>query len=296
MGIDVLGLDYVFDPSKRLYWVYLLSSAFIAVIYLHVRPKRLSFVFSRHIWWHKSARLDYLYFMLSSLIKLSLLIPFVMSAEEMTRFLYTQMALHFDYVEIHLPQTIIIALYTFSIFIVSDFTRYWLHRWLHTVKFLWRFHRVHHSARVLTPFTFYRVHPVENFLFGVRYALSSGFVTALFIYLFGTHIHSVDILGVNAFVVVFMALGSNLRHSHVALKFYSFIEYVLMSPAQHQLHHANATMDKNYGGSLSVWDYMFGSLALSSRTKMTRFGLKAEQMKSYESIWGLFMTPFGRKQ
>lgn len=292
----MLGFEYLLDPTKRLYWVYLLSSALMAVWYLHVNPKRLAFVFSRHIWWHKSARLDYLYFMLSSFIKLSLLIPFVMSAEEMTRFIYTQMALHLEYVEWHLPRGIIVFLYTLCLFVMSDFTRYWLHRWLHTVKFLWRFHKVHHSARVLTPFTFYRVHPVENFLFGVRYALSSGFVSAMFIYLFGSHIQSFDILGVNAFVMIFMALGSNLRHSHVEFKFYTWVEYVFMSPVQHQLHHANATMDKNYGGSLAFWDFLFGTLALSSRTKMTRFGLRKEQMKSYESLFGLLVTPFRREQ
>ena len=116
------------------------------------------------------------------------------------------------------------------------------------------------------------------------------------IYLFGSHIQSFDILGVNAFVMIFMAFGSNLRHSHVKFKFYTWIEYVFMSPVQHQLHHANATMDKNYGGSLAFWDFLFGTLALSSRTKMTRFGLRKEQMKSYESLLGLLVTPFRREQ
>ncbi len=294
MATDFFGIEYLVDPSKRIYWVYLLTSFLIAVGYLYTQPKKLSFVLSSKIWWHPSAKLDYLYFLIISLIKVSLLIPIVLSAEDVTNYVYTQMALHFEYVELDISYEVMIVLYTLCIFVVSDFTRYWLHRWLHTVKFLWRFHKVHHSARVLTPITFYRVHPVENLLFGIRFALSSGVVTAIFIYLFGSQIQSVDILGVNGLVVIFMAIGSNLRHSHVALRFYSWIEYIFISPAQHQLHHANKTMNKNYGGSFAFWDWMFGTLAISSQTKISKFGLREEQMKEYQSIFGLLFTPFRR--
>lgn len=294
--IDSFGLEYLLDPSKRIYWVYLLTSALIAALYLYFHPKRIRFIFSSTLWWHKSARVDYLYFMVVSLIKVSLLVPIVLSAEDVTRFVYTQMALHFEYVELDFSYETTMILYTLSLFIASDFTRYWLHRWLHTVPLLWRFHRVHHSARVLNPLTFYRVHPVENLLFGVRFALTSGVVTALFIYLFGSEITTYDILGVNGFVMIFMAIGSNLRHSHIRLQFYNWLEYIFISPAQHQIHHANKTMNKNYGGSLAIWDLIFGSLALSSTTKMGRFGLRKKQMKNYESILGLLTMPFRRQQ
>jgi len=33
------------------------------------------------------------------------------------------------------------------------------------VPFLWEFHKVHHSANVLTPITAFRVHPVDTWLF-----------------------------------------------------------------------------------------------------------------------------------
>lgn len=294
--IDSLGLDYLLDPSKRVYWVYLLTSAFIGIAYLYNKPKKLAFAFSSTLWWHKSARVDYLYFIFSSLIKIAILVPLVISSEDVTRFIYTKMALHFEYIELDFSYETVMILYTLSLFIASDFTRYWLHRWLHTIPLLWRFHRVHHSARVLNPLTFYRVHPIENLLFGLRFALTSGVVTAIFIYLFGSELTTYDILGVNGFVVIFMAFGSNLRHSHIRLRFYNWIEYIFISPAQHQIHHANKTMNKNYGGSLAIWDAMFGSLALSNTTKRGRFGLKREQMKNYESISGLLITPFRRQQ
>jgi sterol desaturase/sphingolipid hydroxylase (fatty acid hydroxylase superfamily) len=292
---ETLPWDYLSDPSKRLYWLYLATSAAIAVLFLAGNLRRLAHAFSASIWWHPSARLDYGYFVVSLLIKSFIIVPLVVGAGEVTRWVYTFLATHVEYIDMDMGYENVILLYTLSLFVVSDFTRYWLHRWLHTIPLLWRFHRVHHSARVLNPLTFYRVHPVENILFAFRYALSAGVVSGVFIFLFGS-IEMIDLLGVNAFVVMFMALGSNLRHSHVALGFPAWIERFVSSPAQHQLHHANATMDKNYGGALSVWDALFGTLALSSRTKITRFGLRREQMKHYGSVWALLIQPFRRVQ
>ncbi len=291
MAIETLPWDYLSDPSKRIYWLYLATSAAIAVLFLAGNHKKPSYAFSAKIWWHPSARLDYTYFLLSFAIKALVIVPLVIGAGEVTRWVYTFLATHFEYIEIEMSYETVMIWYTVSLFVVSDFTRYWLHRLLHTVPLLWRFHKVHHSARVLNPLTFYRVHPVENILFGFRYALSAGVVSGVFIFLFGS-IEMIDLLGVNAFVVAFMALGSNLRHSHVALSFPTWIERVISSPAQHQLHHAQKSMNKNYGGALSLWDSLFGTIALSSRTKMSRFGLRREQMGEYQSIWDLLIIPF----
>ena len=45
---------------------------------------------------------------------------------------------------------------------------------MHRIPFLWRFHQIHHSAEVLTPLTFHRIHPVESLLYDVRGALVTG--------------------------------------------------------------------------------------------------------------------------
>ena len=43
---------------------------------------------------------------------------------------------------------------------------YWLNHYVpHRVPFLWEFHKVHHSATVLTPLTNFRVHPVYMCIF-----------------------------------------------------------------------------------------------------------------------------------
>ena len=248
---------------------------------------------SSKLWLHPSAKLDYYYFFISYFINIFLLVPFIISAKtiafSVNKFLYTQ----FDYFENDVfSYGQIIFLYTITLFLVSDFTRYWLHRFLHTIPFLWEFHKVHHSAKVLTPITFYRVHPVENFLFGLRYSLSIGFVTGIFVYFFGAMIDIYAVVGVNVFLFVFSVFGANLRHSHVPFSYPRILEKWLMSPKQHQIHHSRKHFDKNYGGFISIWDKMFGTLKFSNEVLVMKFGLRKNQMNDYSSLKSLIFRPF----
>ncbi|MBN2896806.1 MAG: sterol desaturase family protein [Campylobacterales bacterium] len=282
-ALDLLGLNYLLTPQSRIYWLYLLSSALIAAVFLHVRPQYRIGV-SRAIWLHPSAKLDYMYFVLISLIKAALIAPLMLSASDVA--LWVNGALGYRE-PLHLGHTLIVALYTLSLFVVSDFTRYWLHRWLHSVPFLWRLHRVHHSAEVLNPLTFYRVHPIENILFGLRYALSAGVVTGVFITLFGARIGVAEFLGANALVALFNLAGANLRHSHLPLRFGDTLEHWFISPYMHQLHHAIGTTYTNYGGALSVWDRLFGTLHVSP-VRPLEFGANVR----HDTLAALFFEPF----
>ena len=248
---------------------------------------------SSKLWLHPSAKLDYYYFFLSYFINIFLLVPFIVSAKTIAFSTNKFLFLHFDYFDNTIfSYSQIVLLYTITLFLVSDFTRYWLHRFLHTIPILWEFHKVHHSAKVLTPITFYRVHPVENFLFGLRYSLSIGFVTGIFIYFFGAMIDIYTVVGVNVFLFVFSIFGANLRHSHVPFSYFAFVEKWLMSPKQHQIHHSRKHFDKNYGGFVSIWDRMFGSLQLSNEVKVMKFGLRKNQMPDYTSLKSLIFRPF----
>jgi sterol desaturase/sphingolipid hydroxylase (fatty acid hydroxylase superfamily) len=290
--VELAGFDYLFDPNKRLFYGYLLSSFLIAAVYLHFNQNQKRLILSPKLWLHPSAVLDYTYFIVNLAIKIFLIFPIVLSAKSITIFVYEQATYYFGLSSLHLSYLQVMVLYTVCIFLVSDFTRYWLHRFLHTIPILWEFHKVHHSAKVLTPFTFYRVHPLENILFGFRYSLSIGLVTGVFFYLFGAVLDFYSILGVNIFVFVFNVLGSNLRHSHVKITYFAPLEKVFMSPYMHQIHHSSKHLNKTYGGYLSLWDNWFGSLALSKNVHIKRFGLKKEQMNDYTSIGKMIFVPF----
>ncbi|KLD96634.1 sterol desaturase family protein [Aliarcobacter butzleri] len=290
---DFFALEYLVNPSKRLFWIYLLSSIFLAIVYFYVTKKNSRLITSSKLWLHPSAKLDYYYFFLSYFINILLLVPFIVSAKTVALFVNKELYFYFDYYDnSFFCYKQIVLMYTISIFVVSDFTRYWLHRFLHTIPFLWEFHKIHHSAKVLTPVTFYRVHPVENFLFGLRYSLSVGFVTGVFIYFFGAKVDIYMVFGVNIILFVFSLFGSNLRHSHIPFSYGEFIEKWLLSPKQHQIHHDKKHFNKNFGGYIAIWDRLFGSLTLSKDVKVLKFGLRREQMKDYLSLKYLIIRPF----
>ena len=105
--------------------------------------------------------------------------------------------------------------YTIFLFILDDFSRYITHRALHQIPILWAFHKVHHTAEHLTPFTVFRTHPIEAWIFSIRSALVQGIAISIFVFLFGSKIDLLSIYGVNIFLFIFNLAGANLRHSNV---------------------------------------------------------------------------------
>lgn len=255
-------------------------------------PKLRSY-FSKEVFWHPSAKMDYLYFVVVSLIKVLLILPLLIGAKDVSIFVGNSLQEGFGYFPpLSMSRESVVLLYTLTLFIVGDFTRYWLHRWLHNIPFLWRFHRVHHSAEVLNPLTFYRVHPVENMLFGLRHALSAGVITAVFIYFFGAKIGTIEFFGTNIFVFAFGILGANLRHSHIPLR-YGIFESVLISPYMHQLHHTKEYSGKNFGGVLSIWDRIFVTYHTQKTQDNLSYGLK--EGNPHTTLVEILVEPFGKK-
>ena len=287
---EYLGLEYFMDSSKRVHWLYMISALVIGVFFFWNKKSVLKKQFSKEVLLHSSAKLDYAYFVLISIMKIALILPLLIGVNDVILWMVLQMQSTFGYMErIRISKEWLLLSYTIVLFLVNDFTRYWLHRLMHMLPLLWRFHRVHHSAEVLNPLTFYRVHPIENILFGLRYALTTGFVTAVFIYFFGAGIGLIEFLGVNILVFVFLLIGSNLRHSHIPLSYGKRIEKWLISPYQHQLHHSTICTHKNFGSYLAIWDRWFGTLTSEKRENL-KFGLQNETVT--HSLIGALFNPF----
>ncbi len=286
-------LDYFTTPSKRFFIGYLLSAGVIALLYCWLTHKKITLRATKEYWLHPSALLDYAYFIVSGLIKIYLIVPLVISAKSVM--LWVNHVCLTTFGAIYLPmvsRATVAILYTVTLFIVSDFSRYWLHRAMHSIPFLWTFHKVHHSAEVLNPFTFYRVHPVENLLFGFRYSLVVGGVTGVFIYLFGAKVQLYDILGANAFLFIFNFIGGNLRHSHIELAYPPILEKLFISPRQHQLHHSYHFYRFNFGGYLAIWDTIFGTLRTTVTAHPTTYGLGEKLNARYRRLPALLLQPF----
>ncbi|MGR3512389.1 MAG: sterol desaturase family protein [Paracoccaceae bacterium] len=191
------------------------------------------------------------------------------------------------------------VLATLLIVMAGDFVKYWAHRMHHEYKPLWSFHAVHHSADVLTPLTLSRAHPVESIIRNVGISILVGVTQAIALFTFIGDIDLVTIGGANAIYVAFNVAGSNLRHSHVWLSYGPVLEHVLISPAQHQVHHSMDVKhhNKNYGSIFAIWDWMFGTLYVPKNgPEDLRFGVADEHgvplPQQYPTLKDALIKPF----
>ncbi len=166
--------------------------------------------------------------------------------------------------------------YTLVIFVVGDASRFALHLAVHRVPALWALHQVHHSAVVLTPLTFHRLHPLESVLHDLRAIAVAALVGGGFWWAFRDATTGWTLLGVPALGLGLNVVFGNLRHSHVWLRFPARLERWLISPAQHQLHHAAAPEHHhaNLGTWLAVWDRLAGTLQVAGPEAPRAFGLQ----------------------
>ena len=310
---------YLFDANKRIFWGYILSSIALAVFafWRVIKRKQAApfveshyddaamadksqlrqfwhYLFPASIYFSQSARNDYALFVVNKLIKAALFPLIIITMVPIALGFSGALEAVFGVIEpIQLSAFNTMLAFTVLLFIVDDFTRFYLHYILHKIPFLWEFHKVHHSAKVLTPFTIYRSHPVESYLYACRMALTQGTVVGLCYYLFGPTLKMIDIVGANVFVFAFNIMGSNLRHSHIWLSWGDKVENWFISPAQHQVHHSDSPkyFDVNFGSALAIWDRMFGTFVKASSVKNLSLGI-GDEYAEHETLRGIYFQPF----
>ncbi|TLX46137.1 sterol desaturase family protein [Pseudoalteromonas phenolica] len=290
---------YLIDANKRIYIPYLLSAIVMAFfVYAQIEKSKsgkgfLRFLFPKDVWLCKSAKLDYTLLITNKIIKAATFAPIVLTmvpvAIAVTDFLEWVLG---KPLLLQWPEASVIAFFTLILFLLDDFTRYLLHLLLHKVPFLWEFHKVHHSAKVLTPFTIYRTHPVESYLYACRMAVTQGIAVGVGYHLFGTSLSMFDILGANAFVFLFNIFGANLRHSHIWFSWGDKLEGWFISPAQHQVHHSDNPkhFDTNLGSALAIWDKLGGTLIKASEAGKVSIGVGKYDAK-HDSVYAIYWLP-----
>ena len=292
--------SYFVDANKRIYYLYLLSAIFLALpVYFAAYKSRtalgfIKFLFPKSVWLATSAKQDYVLWVLNKLIKAIAFGPIVLTMAPIAIALSDMLDWVFGSIEpLSLAKWQVVGIFTFLLFIIDDLTRFLLHYALHKVSLLWEFHKVHHSAKVLTPFTIYRSHPVESYLYACRMAVVQGVSVGIGYYLFADAISMFDVLGANIFVFLFNFFGSNLRHSHIWLSWGDKLEGIFISPAQHQIHHSDnpAHFDTNIGSALAIWDKMAGTLIKASEVGKISIGV-GQYDCGHDSILAIYTKPF----
>ncbi|MCH2165546.1 MAG: sterol desaturase family protein [Marinovum sp.] len=288
------------NPKKRVFVGYLGLSVLIALVWsmvVHRTSLRaaLGRIFDRKVFFSGSSFTDYKIFFINRVL-MGFISPILLTQVAIATAVYmalvrSDLTLWGAYEEA--PRALVVGLFSVAMFVSDDLTKYLMHRWMHRWPALWSIHKVHHSAETLTPITVYRVHPLEGVLYATRSAVAQGPVIAIFYYFFGQSVDLYTIVGVNILIFAFHVTGSNLRHSHIDIRYPRWMEHILISPAQHQLHHSIAEehYDKNYGAALAVWDWLFGSLHVSEGQHDMAFGLDPCEESSATDLKTLYFAP-----
>jgi sterol desaturase/sphingolipid hydroxylase (fatty acid hydroxylase superfamily) len=182
---------------------------------------------------------------------------------------------------------------TVVLFLAYEIGYYADHYMKHRIPFLWELHKVHHTADVLTPFTNFRNHPIDNVVFGYNLALFIGAASGALTWLFGGHVDMFAVGGKNILFLLFLWTIGHLQHSEFWIPFRGLWGRLVLSPAHHQIHHSKdpAHFNRNLGSVLAVWDWMFGTLEVpSQKNPRLAYGVEEAGVDQHSSA-GLLATP-----
>lgn len=155
-------------------------------------------------------------------------------------------------------------------FIAWDLGFYWLHRLHHRIGLLWAIHAVHHQGEHF------------NLSLGIRNSWLSSLSSLPFFV-------PLALLGVP--VEVFVAVSS--IHYTVQFSNHSgwvghagWLERVMVTPSHHRIHHGSNPeyVDKNFGGTLLLWDRLFGTFQRPVDGVAIRYGID-DWLASYNPLW-----------
>lgn len=167
--------------------------------------------------------------------------------------------------------------------LLLDLIGAWLVHYLqHKIKWMWKFHLVHHADTYVDASTANRHHPGESvfrFIFTVLAVLISG--TPIWL------------------VMLYQSLSvllSQFNHANISLpnRVDKAISLVLVSPNMHKVHHhyMQPYTDSNYANIFSIWDRIFGTFKTLDRKKLV-YGIDTHmQPHEHSDIKNLMSIPF----
>lgn len=243
---------------------------------VHVRAV-LRLLFRRSVWLHRSSLLDYKLYALNMGLSITMLGMFIISMPLWADIVVSGLQVLTAPSSVE-PGWVAVGAVTVLFVLAMDFG-YWLsHMLMHKIAFLWEFHKLHHSAVVMTPATEYRQHPVEILLFPNVQAVIVGVAYGTALHWLGRETVSMALIGYAAVLLVHFFSFHHLRHSHINMAFTGVMGRLLHSPAHHLIHHSDnqAHFDRNLGYLLSVWDWMAGTLVMPKPGQRVTLGIGPE--------------------
>ncbi len=134
-------------------------------------------------------------------------------------------------------------------FLALDLMAYGAHYISHRVRWLWRFHKVHHSDDQLDVSTAFRENLGQTVFTAIVFAIGIYFLHPSFLEL---HFYLVASWGVALLAHANLAFPKNANR---------IIGWIFTTPNAHAVHHASTTspIAANFGAVFSFWDRLFGT-------------------------------------
>jgi sterol desaturase/sphingolipid hydroxylase (fatty acid hydroxylase superfamily) len=166
--------------------------------------------------------------------------------------------------------------------LLKDFISWWVHRLLHTVPWMWEFHKLHHSITQMDWIGNFRFHWMEIVIYRAFTFLP------------------LMVLGVSGEIILVIAvvetLIGHLNHANVPWG-WGPIGYVFNSPRFHAWHHDvenHGRYGQNFAIIFSFWDWLFRTAYYPHQAEMpTHFGF-ADQSKFPTNLLKRITHPFWR--
>ena len=158
---------------------------------------------------------------------------------------------------------------------------YSIHFIEHKVKWMWKFHMVHHADTHVDTTTANRHHPGES-VFRAVFTLVGVIVCGAPMWL----------------VMMYQSLSvvlTQFNHANIRLPLWldNALSWLIVSPNMHKVHHhyMRPQTDSNYGNIFSVWDRLFGTFHYTP-VEQVRYGLDVLDDSNDEKIGYQLKIPF----
>ena len=160
---------------------------------------------------------------------------------------------------------------------------YLVHWTEHKVKWMWKFHLVHHTDTTVDVTTGLRHHPGET------------------VFRIGFTILAAIIVGAPMWIIMFYqsmsVLFAHLTHANINMprSVDRALSWVFVTPLMHKVHHhyTQPLTDTNYGNIFSFWDRIFGTFAQVDDTRELKYGIDTHMdPKENDEMGNLLKIPF----
>ena len=155
-----------------------------------------------------------------------------------------------------------------TFFVVThDFYIYWMHRWQHRNRYMWRLHEAHHSPTSVDWLSGARSHCLE--------ILINQTVEFAPIVLLGASPQVIPLKG------AISAIWGMYIHANLDVHT-GRLQWIINGPEMHRWHHTMGKgMRSNFSTKLAVWDWMFGTAYCPVGQRAKDFGLRTWFPKHY---------------